>query len=86
MGSTGVDQIRPAGVDGRVEGIAECVAVLMGNEANPHEGVEVHIGAQRCGVQDNGRAGVVALLATPEAARPTMPHHRTDVGPLRRTP
>ncbi|MFL5997859.1 MAG: hypothetical protein ACJ736_26745 [Streptomyces sp.] len=29
---------------------------------------------------------IVALLATPEAARPTMPHHRTDVVPLRRTP
>lgn len=29
---------------------------------------------------------IVALLATPEAARPTMPRHRTDVVPLRRTP
>ncbi|MDH6711111.1 endogenous inhibitor of DNA gyrase (YacG/DUF329 family) [Kitasatospora sp. MAA19] len=29
---------------------------------------------------------IVALLATPEAARPTMPHLRTDVIPLRRTP
>ncbi|MHC3475222.1 hypothetical protein ACYF6T_42055 [Streptomyces sp. 7R007] len=29
---------------------------------------------------------IVALLATPEAARPTMPHHRTDFVPLRRTP
>ncbi|MGW3957985.1 hypothetical protein ACWEKM_45650 [Streptomyces sp. NPDC004752] len=29
---------------------------------------------------------IVALLATPEAARPTMPHLRTDVVPLRRTP
>ncbi|MFF4732310.1 hypothetical protein ACFY3M_45085 [Streptomyces mirabilis] len=29
---------------------------------------------------------IVALLATPEAARPTMPHHRTDVVPLRRSP
>ncbi|MEU1449837.1 hypothetical protein [Streptomyces mirabilis] len=28
---------------------------------------------------------IVALLATPEAARPTMPHHRTDVVPLRRS-
>jgi hypothetical protein len=29
---------------------------------------------------------IVALLATPEAAGPTMPHHRTDVVPLRRNP
>ncbi len=29
---------------------------------------------------------IVPLLPTPEAARPTMPHHRTDVVPLRRTP
>jgi hypothetical protein len=29
---------------------------------------------------------IVALLATPEAARPTMPRLRTDVVPLRRTP
>ncbi|MEV6586847.1 hypothetical protein [Streptomyces acidicola] len=29
---------------------------------------------------------IVALLATPEAARPTMPQHRNDVVPLRRTP
>ncbi|MGW1916751.1 hypothetical protein ACWCQS_40160 [Streptomyces sp. NPDC002076] len=29
---------------------------------------------------------IVALLATPEAARPTTPHHGTDIIPLRRTP
>ena len=29
---------------------------------------------------------IVALLATPEAARPTMPRLRTDIVPLRRTP
>ena len=28
---------------------------------------------------------IVALLATPEAARPTMPHLRTDVVPIRRS-
>ncbi|WP_182455759.1 hypothetical protein [Streptacidiphilus sp. P02-A3a] len=28
---------------------------------------------------------IVALLATPEAARPTMPHHRTDIVPIRRS-
>jgi endogenous inhibitor of DNA gyrase (YacG/DUF329 family) len=28
---------------------------------------------------------IVALLATPEAARPTMPHLRTDIVPIRRT-
>ncbi|MET8627824.1 hypothetical protein ABZW30_29455 [Kitasatospora sp. NPDC004669] len=29
---------------------------------------------------------IVSLPATPETARPTMPHLRTDVVPLRRTP
>ena len=29
---------------------------------------------------------IVALLATPEAVRPTKPHHRTDIVPLWRTP
>ncbi|MER6925379.1 hypothetical protein [Streptomyces spiralis] len=29
---------------------------------------------------------IIALPATPEAGRPTMPQHRNDVVPLRRTP